>query len=392
MGEGEGDDTRRDAGTGSVTRHVASGRWLVRLRAAGERKSLGYHDTRELAEGVLRVALQRTGRARGALTLAAWGARWLDRRELDGVRGTREERCVWRRHVAAAPFSDWPLRAIKRVDVHRWVLALGRVRALATRTSPVTGETTREPTARRLSAQTVRHALRLLRGCLGAAADEGLVATNVALGVRSPRAAATTVDRWTYLTASEIAAVLALELRHDQRAAITVAVYAGLRQGELWGLRWCDVVIDGPRPEIIVRHSWRGPTKAGRPRRVPLLPAALEAMRSWRRLAPGLGEALVWPAHGGGGHARGYDAGWAVVRRRAGITRRVRWHDLRHTCASHLVSGTWGRPWRLEEVRQLLGHSSIQVTERYAHLAPDSIHEAAAATTGGITVGSPGKY
>ena len=53
-------------------------------------------------------------------------------------------------------------------------------------------------------------------------------------------------------------------------------------------------------------------------------------------------------------------------------------HDLRHTCASHLVMGTWTRrPWRLEEVQAMMGHSSSQLTQRYAHLAPTVLDEAA---------------
>ena len=47
-------------------------------------------------------------------------------------------------------------------------------------------------------------------------------------------------------------------------------------------------------------------------------------------------------------------------------------HDLRHTCAAWLV--TAGVP--LPEVRDLLGHSTIQMTERYAHLAPENVRAA----------------
>jgi hypothetical protein len=74
---------------------------------------------------------------------------------------------------------------------------------------------------------------------------------------------------------------------------------------------------------------------------------------------------------------------WPALRRRAGISRRVRWHDLRHTCASSLVAGWWGRTWALIEVCALLGHSSVAVTELYAHLAPDVVRTAARGTGGG---------
>ena len=54
---------------------------------------------------------------------------------------------------------------------------------------------------------------------------------------------------------------------------------------------------------------------------------------------------------------------WAA-QRRAGL-RRIKWHDLRHSYASILASG--GMPLFL--IRGLLGHSSVKMTERYAHLA-----------------------
>jgi len=77
-------------------------------------------------------------------------------------------------------------------------------------------------------------------------------------------------------------------------------------------------------------------------------------------------------------HTKGYDARWAKKwRSAAGVRADVRFHDLRHTCASHLIMGTWGRAWRLEEVQVVLGHASRTTTGRYARLAPDSIRRVA---------------
>ena len=69
------------------------------------------------------------------------------------------------------------------------------------------------------------------------------------------------------------------------------------------------------------------------------------------------------------------------VSQRSGIARNVRWHDLRHTCASSLVSGWWGRQWTLSEVCELLGHGSVTTTERYAHLADTVLKQAARETS-----------
>lgn len=189
---------------------------------------------------------------------------------------------------------------------------------------------------------------------------------------------------WTYLTPAEISLVAAIPEAFP-RSVFAVAIYTGLREGEIWGLRWEDVRFDEDR--IDVCRSYDGPTKGGRVRSVPLLDEARAALTAWRRARPGVGSALVFPGPTGGCWHREYDAGWADTKAgkgaaarvtlgwkaTIGIRRRVRFHDLRHTCGSHLVMGTWGQAWTLMEVRDWLGHASIVTTERYAHLAPDGI-------------------
>jgi integrase len=85
------------------------------------------------------------------------------------------------------------------------------------------------------------------------------------------------------------------------------------------------------------------------------------------RARAGAGKAgLVFPGKGG---ITRLDDGWRGAVQRAGLTD-FRFHDLRHTAASYLaMSGC-----SLAEIAALLGHRSLEVTRRYAHLSTDHLH------------------
>lgn len=77
-------------------------------------------------------------------------------------------------------------------------------------------------------------------------------------------------------------------------------------------------------------------------------------------------------AHGNGERVQFLQNGFESACKRAEISN-FRVHDMRHTCASWLVSA--GVP--AFEVKELLGHSSIEMTERYSHLAPENLRSVA---------------
>lgn len=149
------------------------------------------------------------------------------------------------------------------------------------------------------------------------------------------------------------------------RAVLLFAVHTGVRMGEQRALRWADIDFD--TRIITIRRSapkWlaveKSP-KSNRHRRVDLTPelaAALEKIRhggdlvfrnsDGSKLRPGQFHEILWAAQ-----------------RKSGL-RRIKWHELRHSFASILTTG--GAPLRI--VQSLLGHSTIRMTERYAHLAP----------------------
>lgn len=388
---GPNEPQRRQRGLGTVEQHGEQWRFKVRVR--GRRYVSGPIPSQHMAELALVEYLARlperlaetAKEPANRLSLSGWGERWIDSRQ---NRSASVDRSRWARFIRAAEFYQYPLRDITRRDVRLWLDRLAELPTMA----PVRGSRLQAANkhGKRLSLQTQRHALNLLRGCLANAMEHDLIATNPATGVKLRGECST--KEVTFLSQAEIGAVLSLpDMPLSVRAALAVAIYAGLRQGEQLALRWEDVELDGEAPMLIVRRSHYGPTKTGKVRRVPLLGPAHDALLAWRaaygRIQAG---ALVWPNDNGRQFFKGYDFGWADRMMRgkvcqgwktmAGIHRRVRYHDLRHTCASHLVMGTWGQAWSLSEVAAMLGHSRTSTTEIYAHLGPSHLFRKAALT------------
>lgn len=149
------------------------------------------------------------------------------------------------------------------------------------------------------------------------------------------------------------------------RPMVLLALNTGLRRGELLSLQWSDVNFGGKMLTV------RGQTaKTGQTRRVPLNAEALEVLTAWRALVDHGPDDFVFPGAAGGRLGR-VDRAWETALGLATL-KDFRFHDLRHHFASRLVME--GVP--LNTVRELLGHTSIEMTMRYAHLAPDNLAQA----------------
>lgn len=385
---------RRPQGSGSVDK-LPSGKFRVRVSVNG-RRITELCTTLEEAEALrralnnqVRAVVQVEGSKPAVETLCSYGEEFLDRREKSGNhRAIDTERGLWRTHIATAKFAQSPLRSITRVEVRDWLEDLERKH-------PATPNRKGNKSLR-LSWSRRRQALVLLRVCLQDAVDRERINENPAANLRVKKAARSD-DEWTFLSLEEIERVRSCEkIPEEGRLLCTIAIHTGLRQGELWGLHRRDVHTDGERPHLVVRHSHAGPTKSGKVRMVPLLASAVAAFNRWFELHDLSGEDLVFTTVRGCRRRRRDDAGWSSrkingkprvgFRELAGIeprgVRTVHFHDLRHTCASHLVMGSWGRTWSLLEVAKFLGHSTTTMTERYAHLAEDHLHRSARETFG----------
>ena len=169
-------------------------------------------------------------------------------------------------------------------------------------------------------------------------------------------------------------------------AMIPFAVLTGLRLGELRGLQWDDVDLRAARMHVQRAADDKGeltPTKSYRGRVLDLAQRAVAILREHRHLRGPfvfcLEDGSMLHNHHCESKSRRErdDSPLMKVCREAGL-RRMGWHGLRHTYASHLIMlGA-----SLNEVKELLGHSSIQMTMRYAHLSPRARQSAVALLDG----------
>jgi integrase len=174
-----------------------------------------------------------------------------------------------------------------------------------------------------------------------------------------------------------------LKLEAPVSVVFAIGALAGLRPGEVLALEWTDFDLGAGRLLVQrqVRNGRVGPPKSGKPRLVPLIDPLVKILSEYKlatggtgRLFPaqsGRGGRAHWKAGGGAARFLSVKVVWCELRaalKACGLPEAMTlYHCTRHTYgAQHVMGGG-----SLATLREILGHSSVQVTERYGHLKPD---------------------
>ncbi|BBL78430.1 Tyrosine recombinase XerC [Rubrobacter xylanophilus DSM 9941] len=359
---------RRGNGEGSITRHKKSGKWMARYwveTPEGRKRRTLYADTRKEVADKLAAALAEASNglvydAEDA-TLADYLTRWLEDCVRGSVRPTTHKSYAWLMQRHAIP-AIGHIKLKKLTPAHLQGLYRAKLDG-------------------GLSPRTVQYLHVVLHRALKQALRWGLISRNPAEAVDPPKVRK---EEMRPLSPEEARRFLEAAEGDRLEALYVLALTTGMRQGELLGLKWEDIDLDAAT--LTVRRTLTA-AEGGRPlfsspktakgrRSIRLTPGAVAALKAHKvRQAEEKLRSPLWKDYG---LVFTTEAGTPIDRhnliqrsflpllRRAGLPK-IRFHDLRHTAATLLLSK--GQHPKL--VQELLGHSTIAITlDTYSHVLP----------------------
>ena len=308
--------------------------WCVGFTVEGRRVRETVGPNKKVAEKVLSLRMIQVlenryfppNRQLGRMPFKDFAQMYLEREGplLKSIRTERNRVLAWARE-----FGSRPLGQITRTEIEAW---------------------RREKMARCRPA-TINRDLSRLRHMLNLAVEWELLEESPMQGMKFLRE---NNARTRYLSLEESQRLIANCIAPHIRALVGVALHSGMRLGEILNLRWYD--LDFASGFILVRDS-----KNGESRHVPMDATLFALFRAYPHRPS---TDLVFSSSSGG-HIVDVRTGFLNSCKRAGLID-LHFHDLRHTFASQFVM-SGGDLYILKEI---LGHKSITMTQRYAHLSP----------------------
>jgi integrase len=296
---------------------------------------------------------------------SVYGAAW--RETLKGEPGTLLNIDGRLRNHVLPFFGSFTLEQIKPSHVRAWMTDMS---------------------AQGLAPATVKAAYWTFKSILDTAVIDGYLARTPCVGITLPRD--TSHQEMRFLNAEKVSA-LAGAITPSYNALILTAAYTGLRWGELAALKAGRVHLLKRQIDVweslaeINGHLHTGPTKTGTRRsvRIPRFLTDVLGEHIGRDTDP---DGYVFTSPEGGPLRRNfYRRHFKPAVIAAGLDPGLRFHDLRHTCASLLIA-QGAHP---KQIQEQLGHSTIRLTlDRYSHLLPgltDSLQEGLDRTYAGVT-------
>jgi integrase len=365
---------RRTWGSGQVVSPSAPGAaWSIRWRESGWRRFESGYPSRLLAQQALDAKRVDAARERIGLPpdlkrlprIATLADEWLTRRE-STHRSWRSDRKRWSRHLAPAfgrlraPDVDAArIRAFVE-DRRRFGLAPGSVRLCVALLSTMFSDFCERPRETGALSNPAKGLPRSLRKLLRPTHDPRLTP---------------------YLKTMDDVARVYAAMKGPPKLGFAVGALAGLRPGEILALTWDDVDLE--RRLLFVRQQVQygdlGPLKDDEPRILPISDSLLPVLREHRLqggsgllLPPGRPGRPSGPSLKPARFMRPHTLSDAlrVALKVCGLPVHLTWYQsTRHTYASQYVIAGGS----LDHLAVLLGHTTTEVTQRYAHLSPTAL-------------------
>ncbi|MBW3615950.1 MAG: site-specific integrase [Actinobacteria bacterium] len=284
------------------------------------------------------------------------------------------EQYAWAASHITAGLGAVRLDRLEREDIARWLEELA--------------------SAGKLSRRSIQICRNVLRAALADAVEEGLLRRSPAARVAMPRNVAKPerereVQAWSALQVNDF---LTTTSEHAWAAGFRLAVLYGLRRSELLALRWDDfsakersIRVDEGLVATDTGEAWTDAKNTRSRRVIPLDEETVKALTARKRreaeerLLAGAGwvdhDLILTTRSGNPVKPRSFDRTLDVLVKRSGLPR-LSSHGLRHTAATHMVSGA-ADLGELRAVADILGHSPEMLLRVYAHALPASVRAVA---------------